>query len=195
MFYVVIFHWALAANVNYEHIRTIFARSRTRDYLSPPSERLYISSADSFSQSAVTDSRRTFIPLALTMLQKMYLISSEHFQKHALAATNKSPLPSKTKRRSNLSPQSDYNKWIKMIERLREDGVTRKAPLKDIANFVKHVLLQTTFQIFQTPGRITLPPFRSCEAAGCRILAIDRCSLRLHPEKTKYKTVEKRRML
>jgi len=68
------------------------------------------------------------------MLHKMYLVSSEIVQK--LAATNKSP--SKIKRMRKLPPpQSDYHKWIKLSDKLREEDVTHNAQLKDIANFMK----------------------------------------------------------
>ena len=54
----------------------------------------------------------------------MYLVSPEIFQK--LAVTNK--IPSKLKRRRKLPPpQSDYDKWIKMSEKFREEDVTRDA--------------------------------------------------------------------
>ena len=43
-------------------------------------------------------------------------------------------------------PQSDYNKWIEMIEKLREEDVTGNAPLKDTAKFVKHVILEPSVQ-------------------------------------------------
>ena len=47
----------------------------------------------------------------------------------------------KTKRRVKISPaKCDYDKRIKMSERLREEDVTRKAQLKDIANFMNTVL-------------------------------------------------------
>jgi hypothetical protein len=44
------------------------------------------------------------------------------------------------KKRRKLSPQNDDDKWIKMSERLREEYVTRKAQLKDIAKFMKPIL-------------------------------------------------------
>jgi hypothetical protein len=59
----------------------------------------------------------------------MYLVSSKHFKK--LTASKKPP--SKIKRKF---PQSDYDKWIKMSGKLREEDITRKAMLKDIAKFM-----------------------------------------------------------
>ena len=55
-------------------------------------------------------------------------------------------------------PQSDYDKWIKLRERLREEDVTRKAQLKDIAKFIKQVLPQPTVHKFETGYRITTTP-------------------------------------
>ena len=83
----------------------------------------------------------TFIPLELSMLHKMYLVSSKHYKKltaaKKLTATKKPP--SKIKRKF---PQSDFDKWIEMSGKLREEEVTRKAQLKDIAKFMKQVLLE-----------------------------------------------------
>ena len=45
-----------------------------------------------------------------------------------------------------------------MSERLREEDVTRKAQLKDFAEFMKHVLPETPVQKFETRNRITTPP-------------------------------------
>ena len=42
-----------------------------------------------------------------------------------------------------MSPQSDYDKWIKLSEMLREEDVTRKAQVKDIAQLMKRVLPET----------------------------------------------------
>ena len=96
----------------------------------------------------ITDSRRIFIPISLTMLHKMYLVSSELFQKYSLAVTNKSS--SKIEGRRKLPPlQSDNDKWITMSERLREEDVTSKAQLKDIANFMKQFLPEPTVQRFE----------------------------------------------
>ena len=50
------------------------------------------------------------------------------------------------------------DKWIKMSEKLREEDVTRKAQLKDIAKFMKRVLpekQQSTEPKFETRDRIT----------------------------------------
>jgi len=58
----------------------------------------------------------TFGPLELPMLHKMYLILSNIYQKRT--ATKK--LLPKIKRRRNLQ-QSDYDKWIKMRGKLREE--------------------------------------------------------------------------
>ena len=90
------------------------------------------------------------------MLHKMYLVSSEHFKK---LTPSKKP-PSKIKRKL---PQGDYDKWIKMIRKLREEDVTRKAQLKDIAKFMKQVLPERPVQRFEriTPtvkrGNLCLP--------------------------------------
>ena len=86
------------------------------------------------------------------MLHKIYLVSSKIFQKLAV-------LPSKIKRRRKLSTgQSEYDKWIQMSERLREEDVTRIAQLKDIAKFMKHVLLERPIQRFESRNPITAPP-------------------------------------
>jgi hypothetical protein len=69
------------------------------------------------------DSRWTFIPLELTMLHKMYVASSKVYKK--LTATKKPP--SKIKRKL---PHSDFDKWIEMSRKLREEDVIRKAQLK-----------------------------------------------------------------
>ena len=83
------------------------------------------------SQNAVCyiiDPRRIFIPHTLTMLNKMYLSWREVFQKYKLTATKK--LPSNINRRNKLPPQqSDYDKWIKMSENLREEDVIHKVQL------------------------------------------------------------------
>jgi hypothetical protein len=60
----------------------------------------------------------------------MYLVSSKHYKK--LTSTQKPP--SKIKR---ILPQSDFDKWIKMSGKLREEDVTCKAHSKEIAKFVK----------------------------------------------------------
>ena len=36
--------------------------------------------------------------------------------------------------------EHDYDKWIKMSEKIREDDVTGKAQTEDIAKFLKQVL-------------------------------------------------------
>jgi hypothetical protein len=82
----------------------------------------------------------------------MYLVSAESFRK----ITASKNVPSKIKQRRKLpSPQSDYDKWIKMSEKLREDDVTRQAQLKEIAKFIKQVLPEPTVQRFKTRDRIT----------------------------------------
>jgi hypothetical protein len=63
----------------------------------------------------------------------MYLVSSKHFKR--LTASKKPP--SKIKRKL---PQSDFDKWIAMSGKLREEDVIRKAQLKDIAKFMRQVL-------------------------------------------------------
>ena len=56
-----------------------------------------------------------------------------------------------------MSPlQTDYDKWIKMSERLREEDVTRNDQLKDIAECMKHVVPEPPVQKFQTHVQITL---------------------------------------
>ena len=81
------------------------------------------------------------------MLHKMYLVSSKHFKK--LVPPKKTP--SKIKRKL---PQSDYDKWIKLSGKLREEDVTRKAQLKDIVKFQKQVLPEPPVRRFE---RITAP--------------------------------------
>ena len=46
-----------------------------------------------------------------------------------------------------------------MSERLRDEEVTLKAHLKDIAKFMKNVLPEPTDQRFETRNRITPPSF------------------------------------
>ena len=81
------------------------------------------------------------------MLHKMNLVSSKHFKK--LTAPKKTP--SRIKRKL---PQSDYDKWIKVSGKLREEDVNPKAQLKDIAMFTKQVLPEPPVQRFE---RITAP--------------------------------------
>jgi hypothetical protein len=118
----------------------------------------------------ITDSRRIYIPLALTMLRKMYLVSPQHFQKCKLAtkigANSESPLPSKKgehKKSKKLPPQHVYYKWIKMSKKIREKDVTRMTQIKDIAKFLKQVLPeppQPTVQKFESRVRITTTPLQ-----------------------------------
>ena len=62
-----------------------------------------------------------------------------------------SPLNSKIMRSRKVSqPQSNYDKRIKMSERLREYDVTRKEQLNEIAKFMKQVLPQPPVQRFET---------------------------------------------
>jgi hypothetical protein len=135
------------------NIRTVSARSRIRGYIRQAES---YKAARRFPSPAavcyITHSRRTFIQLALTMLHKMYLFSSELFQK--LPATNK--LPSNI-RRGRILLQSDYDKWIKIRERLREKNVTRNAQIKDIAKFKKQFLPEPPVQRFEPRDRITPP--------------------------------------
>ena len=56
------------------------------------------------------------------------------------------------------APHCDYDKWIMMSEKLREEDVTRRAQLKDIANFMKQVLSESTIQRFRTSDRIINTP-------------------------------------
>ena len=58
-----------------------------------------------------------------------------------------------------MPPQSDYDKWFKMSEMLREDDVTSKTLLKDIEKFMKNVLPETPVPKFETRDRITTTPF------------------------------------
>ena len=82
-----------------------------------------------------------------------------------MLAKNKviSPRPSKNKwervkKRRKLPSQSAYGNRIKMSERLREEEVTRKGHLKNIAKFRKHVLPETIIPNFETRDRIITPP-------------------------------------
>ena len=52
-------------------------------------------------------------------------------------------------------PQIDYDKWIKMSGKLREEDVTRKTQLKDIAKFMTQVLPEAPVQRFETRERIS----------------------------------------
>ena len=122
-FYVAIFHWVLAASHSCEHIKT-FSKGRVQERISLHQAEVY-NSARRFHYPAalfyITHSRGTFIPLELTMFHKMYLVSSKLFR---LTPTNK-PYP-KIKRKL---PQIDYDKWIKMSGKLRDEDVTQKAQL------------------------------------------------------------------
>ena len=96
------------------------------------------------------------------MLHKMYLVSPKILQryKHArskVEAKKRERVKKKKKMRRNLSSQSDSDKCIMLIERLREENVTRNAQLKDIANFMKTVLPQhhSPSHKFETRDRIT----------------------------------------
>ena len=86
----------------------------------------------------------------------MYLVLSELFQK--CAATTK--LLSKIKRKFS---QNNYDKLIELSGKIREEDVTRKVQLKDIAKFMKQVLPERPVQRFEriTPtvkrGNLCLP--------------------------------------
>jgi hypothetical protein len=60
----------------------------------------------------------------------MYLVSFKHLKR--LTAPKKTP--SKIKRKL---PQNDYDNWINLSGKLREEDITRKAQLKDITKFMK----------------------------------------------------------
>ena len=77
----------------------------------------------------------------------MYLVSSKVYKK--LTASRKPPLKIKRK-----LPQNDFDKWIKLSWKLREEDVTHKAQLKDIAKFMKQILPEPSVQKFV---RITSP--------------------------------------
>ena len=72
----------------------------------------------------------------------MNLASSKVYKK--LTATKKPP--SKIKRKL---PHSDYDKWIEMIAKLREEDVIRQAQVKDIAKFMRQVLPEPPVQRFE----------------------------------------------
>ena len=78
----------------------------------------------------------------------MYLVSPKPFQK--LTATKKPPSNIKRK-----LPQSDYDRWIKLSGKLREEDVTRMEQIKDIAKVMKQVLLNPPVKRFKTRDRIT----------------------------------------
>jgi len=105
----------------------------------------------------------TFILLELNMLQKLYLVSSKSFKK--LAAPKKPP--SKIKRKL---PQSDFDKWIKLSGKLQEEDATLKAPIKDIAKFVKQVPPEPPVQRFE---RIT-PAVKRWETLPTVVAEINR---------------------
>ena len=67
------------------------------------------------------------------MLQKIYLFSTEQFQKCACV---KNKIITKKKSPS----EHDNDNWIKMSKTIREEDVTRNAQTKDIAKFLKLVL-------------------------------------------------------
>jgi len=88
-----------------------------------------------------------------------------HFQKYKLAtnseAKSESPLSLKKRerrKRKKLPPQHAYDKWIKMSKRIREEDVTRKAQLKDVAKFLKQLLPSPTVQNFESRDRFTTTP-------------------------------------
>ena len=58
----------------------------------------------------------------------MYHVSPEKFKRCAGV---------KTKKRTK---EDDYDNWIKMSNKIREEDVTRKAQTKDVAKFLKQVL-------------------------------------------------------
>ena len=85
-----------------------FCKVRGQEHIPLRHAESYNSAWRSLSPAApcyITHSQGTFIPLKLTMLQKMYLVSSKLFRK--LTPTNKQP--SKIKR---ILPQIDCDKWI-----------------------------------------------------------------------------------
>ena len=145
----------LAANESYTYIRTVFGRSRTRAYFSPPSGSLHVSAEDSFPRCNLLYclKLRDFYSSRIKHFAKIYLVSSKHFKK----LTEPKKTPSKIKRKL---PRSDYDKWIKLSGKLREEDVTRKAQLKDIEKFMKQVLPEHPVQRFE---RIT-PPVKRRES-------------------------------
>ena len=63
------------------------------------------------------------------MVREMCLVSPEQFKRCSGVKTEK-----------NYKKEHDYDKWIKMSKNIREQGFTRKAQTKDVANFLKQVL-------------------------------------------------------
>ena len=76
-------------------------------------------------------------------------------------------------------PQSDFDKWIKLSGKLREEDVTRKAQLKDIAKFMKQFLPEPAVQRFE---RIT-PSVKRRES-------LPTAAAEMTPKKTKFKIDE-----
>ena len=101
-----------------------------RARLSPPSARSSIRrwiSATSIKRH-IAYSGRPPVPPAAVMLREMYLVSPEQFKRCAGVKTKK------------CNKEHDYDKWIKMSKKIREEDVTRKAQTKNVANFLKQVL-------------------------------------------------------
>jgi hypothetical protein len=71
----------------------------------------------------------------------MHLVSSNVYK---LTASKKQP--SKTKRKL---PHSDFDKWIDMSGKLREEDVIRTAQLKQLAKFMRQVLPEPPVQRFE----------------------------------------------
>jgi hypothetical protein len=92
------------------------------------------------------------------MLLSMFLISSEHMKSKQLLAAGDSksrslePLTKQrnihyrknVKRRAKVSKRGQYEKWVKLREKLKEADINRKFNIKTIAQFLQQVLPGTS---------------------------------------------------
>jgi hypothetical protein len=58
---------------------------------------------------------------------------------------------SSRRKQKNNNKEHDYDKWIKMNKKIREEDITRRAQNKNVAKFLKHVL--------PTPPTVVVPKF------------------------------------
>ena len=54
-------------------------------------------------------------------------------------------------------PESNYDKWIKMSEKLREKDVSRQTQTNDITKYMKRVLPEPSIQRLESRDLITRP--------------------------------------
>jgi hypothetical protein len=81
------------------------------------------------------------------MLRKMYLVSEDQLNKDQkpakkVLASKRGPPPTRNKKQ-----QHDYDKWLEMREKIREDEIKHNNQLKAIADFLRKVLPQSSEKV------------------------------------------------